>query len=81
MAEYSFTNKIQKIEFETKNFPEGFQWRTLREGENPFFGAGKDKLGPKECPIHISFFKEAGLRLHFWPLLVDFLIYTKFVLG
>lgn len=33
----------------------------------------KYKLGPKDYPIHTFFFKDAGLWLPLWPLLVYFL--------
>lgn len=54
-------------------------WRTLKADENPF--DEEYKLGPKEYPIHISFFREAGLWLPLWPFLVDFLRRTHLTLG
>ena len=50
----------------------------MPEGENPFDPTFP--LNPTEYPIHTSFFKEAGLQLPLWPLLVDFLRCTKLVL-
>ena len=38
-------------------------------------------MGPKDYPIHTSFFREAGLQLSLWPLLVDFLRCTHLTLG
>lgn len=41
----------------------------------------ESKLYPKDYPVHITFFKEAGLRLPFRSLLIDFLRVTHLTLG
>lgn len=50
----------------------------MEEGESLF--VEEYKLGPTEYPVHTLFFREAGLKLPLWPLLVDFLRFNRLML-
>lgn len=70
---------VQKAEFSTMYIPKGISWKVVGVDENLF--VEEYKLGPKDYPIHTSLFKEVGIRLPLWPLLVDFLRCTHLTLG
>jgi len=78
MGKHVLRTEAQIAEFNEKYIPKGYIWKPVPEGENPYDPTYP--LGPNDYPIHTSFFKEAGLRLPLWPLLVDFLRCTKLVL-
>lgn len=69
----------QKAEFAFKYILDGYTLRVMMEGENLF--KEEYKLGPNDYPDHTSFFRETGLQLPLWPLLVNFLRYTNLTLG
>lgn len=61
MGRNTMINDTQITEFAKKYIPKELNWRPTRADENPF--VGEYKLGPYDYTIHISFFKEVGLRL------------------
>lgn len=79
MGRYALIFDAKKAEFTIRYIPKGINWRLIEEDVNPF--SEQYKLGPNEYPVHISFFKEGGLRLPLWPLLVDFIRCTNLTLG
>lgn len=79
MGRNELKHDTQKVEFTSKYIPKGYTWRVMAEGENHF--KEEYKLGPIEYHVHTLFFREVGLKLPLWPLLVDFLIFTHLMLG
>lgn len=60
----------QIAEFTKKYIPKVLGWEPVKADQDPF--EGEYKLSPKDYSIHTSFFREAGIWLPLWPLLVDF---------
>lgn len=80
MGKYALKSDVRGREFSRKYLLfEGLKWDECKEGKNPY---EDDVLIPaRTYPIFISFFMQAGLKISFDPLLVDFLRKTSFYLS
>ena len=71
MGRNALINNTQTAEFARKDIPRELSWKPAPDGDDPI--GALYNLGPKDYPIHISFFKQSDLWLPLWHLLVDFL--------
>lgn len=71
MGRNALINDVQIAEFTCKYIPKELNWKPVKAQENHF--EKTYKLGPKDYPLHTSFFREASPQLPLWPLLADFL--------
>ena len=79
MGRNVLVNDTKIAEFTRKYIPKELSWRHVAGGEDPL--SATYELGPKDYPINTTFFREVGLQLPLWPLLVDFLMCTHVMLN
>jgi len=79
MGRYALVTEERKRQFQTKFLPDGLEWEEYSGSDDPI--QGRLELAAGTYPIYTSYFWQAGLRIPFDPLLVDFLHRTNLHIG
>ena len=79
MGRYALGSEEKMREFQTKFLPEGLKWEEYDGTDDPI--QDRNDIAVGTYPIYTSYFLQAGLRIPFDPLLVDFLHRTRLQIG
>ena len=79
MGRFALVTEEKKRQFQTKFLPDGLQWEEHSGSDDPI--QDRLELAAGTYPIYTSYFFQAGLRVPFDPLLVDFLHRTSLHIG
>lgn len=81
MGKWTLETSAKRLAFEDEFIPDGLARKECDKEDNPFEITLDRDILEGEYLIYTSFFKLAGLKLPFGPLLVDFLRKIKFHVG
>ena len=79
MGRFALVTEEKKRQFQTKFLPDGLKWEEYSGSDDPI--QDRLELAAGTYPIYTSYFFQAGFRVPFDPLLVDFLHRTNLHIG